>query len=69
MARLQQLLAANEDFRKAYNNGEQWALDHARQVENLDRGMMHPERHFTDKPKRHCSRCPFKEGCISCDLP
>jgi hypothetical protein len=28
----------------------------------------HPERIFSDKPKRWCSKCPFPEGCVVCCL-
>lgn len=26
-------------------------------------------RKFTGQPRRHCSRCPFPEGCMMCTLP
>ena len=26
-------------------------------------------RKFTGQKRRHCSRCPFPEGCVVCTLP
>jgi hypothetical protein len=26
-------------------------------------------RKFTGQPQRHCSSCPFPEGCVMCTLP
>ena len=26
-------------------------------------------RQFTGQPRRHCSGCPFPEGCMMCTLP
>ena len=26
-------------------------------------------RHFNGKPHKHCSGCPFPEGCVMCTLP
>lgn len=26
-------------------------------------------RTFTSQPRRHCSGCPFPEGCMMCTLP
>jgi hypothetical protein len=26
-------------------------------------------RKFTGRPRRHCSGCPFPEGCVMCALP
>lgn len=26
-------------------------------------------RKFTGQPRRHCSHCPFPEGCMMCTLP
>ena len=28
----------------------------------------HSRRKFTSKPRRHCSGCPFPEGCVVCTL-
>ncbi len=30
--------------------------------------VKHHERKFTEMPRRHCSRCPYPEGCMMCDL-
>ncbi len=29
----------------------------------------HPYRKFDGSPNRHCSKCPFPEGCVMCTLP
>lgn len=26
-------------------------------------------RKFTGQPRRHCSHCPFPDGCMMCTLP
>ena len=26
-------------------------------------------RKFTGQPRKHCSHCPFPEGCVMCTLP
>ena len=56
-------------FKKAFDDEESWAIDRATTLRNIGSGARHTERVFSSKPKKHCSRCPFPEGCIMCDLP
>ena len=36
-------------------------------VHDAPAGKRH--RKFTGQPRRHCSHCPFPEGCVMCMLP
>lgn len=72
MDRLAMLLALNEEFADAYRRGEKWALDRVQAVAELDNPTRRfPERdQYTDGLKRNwCGSCPFRDGCMECDLP
>lgn len=58
----------NPEYAEALRKGKKWAVEHARQCECINNGVRHPERKFTGKPRKHCSQCPFPEGCVMCDL-
>lgn len=71
--RLETLLATNEDFAKAYREGETWARKHADVVLGIDgqASRRHPERSLTEDGhtrRNWCGQCPSKEGCVMCDL-
>jgi hypothetical protein len=73
--RLQQVLVMNPDFAKAYSRGEKWAVDRAEGILGID-GLANrrfPERTRDEDrygtPKNHCVSCPYKSGCVTCDLP
>ncbi len=71
MSRLSMLQRLNPDFAKALAKGERWALETAGQVDAIDHpARRHPERSRNEdgKPHHHCSKCPFPEGCVVCDL-
>ena len=71
--RLNHALMMNEDFAKAYAKQEKWAVDYADAVLALDgqASRRFPERNREEqgRPRNWCGCCPFKEGCMSCDLP
>lgn len=65
------VMALNPEYTEALVKGEQWALDHARLCDSINKGE--PEgfrRKFDGNPHKWCGgSCPFKEGCVSCTLP
>ena len=72
MDRLQQVMALNPDFAEALRKGEKWAMQYADSVNGVDgkASRRHPERaHKEDGKKRNwCGSCPYKSGCMICDL-
>lgn len=66
--RLSQTLALNDDFAKAYRKREPWALKRAEQIIALDNPVgRHPDR-VQNMMANHCGSCPWKNGCMVCDL-
>lgn len=65
------LHALNPEYAEALAKGERWALEHARQVESINR--REPEgmrRKFDGKPRKWCGgACTSPEGCVVCTLP
>lgn len=80
-ARLDAVLAANEDFASALHAGESWAIQHAELVRGVDgkASRQFPERTAREdgKPHNFCGTCIHQIegdekgvcGCVSCDLP
>ena len=71
MSKLNIVKELNPDFAMALAKGEHWALERGFQIEALDHPTRkHPERAENEdgEPHRHCSGCPFPEGCKVCDL-
>ena len=65
----QSLILANEDFAKALERGEKWAVDHLHKSEELNNGSSCAfERKFDGEKRRWCSKCPFPDGCVMCNL-
>ncbi len=73
MSRLSMLLEMNPDFMKAFARGEDWAIRRARAVNALDDpttdfdfdGLREPD----GMKKNRCGSCPYRDGCMVCDLP
>ena len=69
--RLDLVMQLNPEFAKAYAKGEQWAIRHAEAVRGIDglASRRFPERDFQKGPRNWCGSCPFRDGCMVCDLP
>lgn len=69
-ARLQAVLAANEDFAKAFYRNERWAVERAEQIRGIDglASSRHPERVSDGYSRNWCGTCPYRDGCMTCDM-
>jgi hypothetical protein len=72
-ARLETMFAMNPDFKKAYLNGESWALKQADSIRGIDgqSNRRHPERAHQEnglERRNWCGACSDPEGCVTCDL-
>jgi hypothetical protein len=68
--RLSQMLNLNPDFARSYRRGERWAVKRAEDIAAMD---SRPVARFPARQQNvlgnHCGSCPYKDGCMNCDLP